>query len=108
MLTFILCYIKLKDYMINTRAFGTGPSPTWQSNTTHVKQTIIIYKHNIIIKYISLVIYVYDLYQVNFTLFNAYRRYKVLIKVKGEDSVITVSTEIGPSGCYQLNSILFF
>ena len=22
-----------------------GPSPTWQSNLTHVKQTIIIYKH---------------------------------------------------------------
>ena len=34
--------------------------------------------------------------------------YKVLIKVKDEDSAITVSTEIGLSGCYQLNSILFF
>ena len=29
------------------------------------------------------------------------------IKVKDEDSAITVSTEIGLSGCYQLNSILF-
>ena len=28
------------------------------------------------------------------------------IKVKDEDSAITVSTEIGLSGCYQLNSIL--
>ena len=44
---------------------------------------------------------------VNFRLFNAYKRYKVLIKVKDEDSAITVSTEIGLSGCYQLNSILF-
>ena len=34
-------------------------------------------------------------------------RYKVLIKVKDEDSAITVSTEIGLSGCYQLNSIFF-
>ena len=29
-----------------TSAVGTGPSPTWQSNITRVKQTIIIYKHN--------------------------------------------------------------
>ena len=36
---------------------------------------------------------------VNFTLFNAYKRYKVLIKVKDEDSAITVSTETGLSGC---------
>ena len=28
------------------------------------------------------------------------------IKVKDEHSAITVSTEIGLSGCYQLNSIL--
>ena len=32
-------------------------------------------------------------------------RYKVLIKVKDEDSAITVSTEKGLSGCYQLNSM---
>ena len=43
--------------------------------------------------------------RINFTLFNAYKKYKVLIKVKDEDSAITVSTEMGLSGCYQLNSI---
>ena len=47
------------------------------------------------------------LYEVNFSLFNAYKSYKVLIKVKDEHSAITVSTEIGLSGCYQLNSIPF-
>ena len=46
----------------------------------------------------------YNHEKVNFRLFNAYKRYKVLIKVKDEDSAITVS---GLSGCYQLNSILF-
>ena len=41
-------------------------------------------------------------------MFNAYKRYKVLIhvNVKDEDSAITISTEIGLSGYYQLNSIL--
>ena len=37
---------------------------------------------------------------------NAYKRCEQLIKVKDEDSAITVLTEIGLSGCYQLNSIL--
>ena len=44
---------------------------------------------------------------INFRLFNANKKYKVLIKVKDEDSAFTVSTEIRLSGCYQLNSILF-
>ena len=59
------------------------------------------------IMYISLVIYVCESYNINFRLFNAYKKYKVLIKVKDEHSTITESTEIGLSGCYQLNSILF-
>ena len=60
--------------------------------------------------YILSVIFVCDYYnykKVNFRLFNAYKKYKVIIKVKDEDSAITVSTKIGLSGCYQLNSILF-
>ena len=47
--------------------------------------------------YTSLVIFVCDSYnysKFNFRLFNAYKKYKVLIKVKDEDSAITVSTEI--------------
>ena len=38
----------------------------------------------------------YNHEKVNFRLFNAYKWYKVLIKVKDEDSAITVSTEIKP------------
>ena len=61
--------------------------------------------------YMSLVIYGCDSYnyqKVNFRLFNAYKKYKELTKVKDEDSeaVITVSTETGLRGCYQPNSIL--
>ena len=48
-----------------------------------------------------------SLITVNFRLFNTYKRYKVLIKVKDEDSAIALSTQIGLSGCYQLNSIPF-
>ena len=41
-------------------------------------------------------------------LFNAYKKFKVLINVKDENSAITVSTEIGLSACCQLNSIFLF
>ena len=56
---------QMKSLPFTMSAVGTGPSPTWQSNITHVKQTIIIYKHNtakVVIMYISLVIYVWDYY----------------------------------------------
>ena len=46
-----------------------------------------------------------SLIMVHFRLFNAYKRYKILIKVKDADFAITVSTQ---SDCYQLNSLLFF
>ena len=89
-----------------------------------MKQTIIIYKHNTqkdhnnYVLYIYIYIYIYiiaHLYgsesesynheKVNFRLFNAYRRYKV-IKVKDGDSAITVSAEIKLCGCYHLNTTL--
>ena len=38
-----------------------GPSPMWRSNITRVKQTVNIIQQNIIIMYISLVIYECDL-----------------------------------------------
>ena len=44
---------------------------------------------------------------VNFRLLNAYKRCKVLIKVKNEDSAITVSTRIGLSDSTELNSFFF-
>ena len=50
------------------------------------------------------------LLSINFRWFNAYKRYKVLINVKDEDSSITLSTEIVVSGCYistELNSFFF-
>ena len=68
----------------------------------------IIHQKIIINMCISLLISIgMSLIMVNFRLFNGYKRYKVLIKVKNEDSAITVSTQIGLSDSTELNSFFF-
>lgn len=89
------------------------PSPMRQSNITH--KQLFIHKHKIIIilyyVYITAHLYGSESYnhiKVNFRLFNAYKRYKV-IKVKDGYSTINWSKTVkGLRGCYQLNSIQIY
>ena len=81
-----------------TSAIGTKPSPMWQTYETSNKQkdhnyVWCIYHCSILCMGLSLII-IYNHEKVNFRLFNAYKKYKV-IKVKDGDSAKHMTLNAG-------------